>query len=133
MDSEYSGVERRQYKRVPVNFIVKYCIRKPMDAIMLIGNMEINAVMVDLSEGGMAIVTDYGIPVGTELALKFTLVDIYTSDQEDNNKAVEALGRVSYCTLMGKSNRIGISFTDITKQHVSIITDFANRFFRSSS
>ncbi len=132
MNEDYSGVERRKYKRIPVNFIVKYCIRKPMDAIMLIGNMEIKAVMIDLSEGGMAIITDYGIPLGTELALKFTLVDIYTSDQEDNNKIIETLGRVTYCTPIDKTNRIGISFTEISKQHVSTITDFVNRFFRTS-
>lgn len=130
MDDVYSGVARRKHKRVPVNFILRYRIRKPLEVIMRIGNMEINAVMIDLCEGGMAIVTDYDIPLGTELALKFTLVNTYTRDLAQRNKVVEASGRVTDITPMDKANRLGISFTEISKQHVITIVDFVNLAFR---
>jgi c-di-GMP-binding flagellar brake protein YcgR len=130
MDEVYSGVEKRKHKRVPVNFIIRYRIRKPLEVIMLIGNMEINALMTDLSEGGMAIVTDYDIPLGTELALKFTLVNTYTRDYAQRNKVVEASGCVTDVTPIDKANRLGISFTEIAKQHVITIVDFINLVFR---
>ncbi|MBU0503427.1 MAG: PilZ domain-containing protein [Candidatus Omnitrophica bacterium] len=126
MNDDYSDVERRRHKRVPVNFILRYRIQKPLEVVIRIGNMEVNAVMIDLSEGGMAIITDYDIPSGTELTLKFTLVNTYTQDQSQRNKVVEALGRVAYIMPMYKDNRLGISFTEISKHNVSTILEFIN-------
>ncbi len=128
MNKDYSGVEKRKYKRVLVNFNLRYRIQEPLRFIMLIGDKEVNAVMIDLSEGGMAIVTNYSVPVGTELALKFTLV--YPRDQERSDDIVVVLGRVTYCTPMDKANRIGISFTRISKQQVSTIVEFVNLVYK---
>ncbi|MBU0503428.1 MAG: PilZ domain-containing protein [Candidatus Omnitrophota bacterium] len=131
MDNIYSGEERRGHKRVPVNFIIRYHIRKPLEVVMLIGNMEVNAVMIDLCESGMSLITDYDIPVGTELSLKFTLVNTYTWDQSRRNKVIEVLGCVADVIPIGKSNRLGISFTELSKQHAVIIADFVKLVFQS--
>jgi c-di-GMP-binding flagellar brake protein YcgR len=72
----HSGSDRRRFQRMRMNLTVVYRVDKPMTVRILIGDKEIEAVTVDLSEGGMAILTDYDIPVGTDLVIKFTLCKV---------------------------------------------------------
>jgi c-di-GMP-binding flagellar brake protein YcgR len=74
MPNDFSGAERRQFKRLRVQFSVTYLVQKPMEVLMRVGEKKIETTMLDLSEGGMAIRTAVDIPLQTELTINFMLI-----------------------------------------------------------
>ena len=126
MDIKYKGPERRKHKRLKVNFLVIYSVRKPIDVIMIVGSQVKTAMMLDLSESGMAIVTNYDIPISTILEIKFTLINTHAHD-EDRIKTIEIIGQVRYNVQAEKDvHRLGIYFTQITEEDRSAIARFVN-------
>ena len=124
MDNAYQGPERRQFLRVEVEFFVTYKVDRPVEVHAWISNKEINALMLDLSEAGMAIVTNCDIPTATVLSLKFTLIDLH-ADQEKQVKLINMTGEVCNSTLVeNDEHRLGISFTEISEEDKSAIADF---------
>ena len=124
MNMQYSGPDRRKFNRLKVSFIVIYRVHKPLEVIMIVGNKEINAIMLDLSEGGMALSTNYNIPLATIILIKFTLINPYAIGDE-RICTLEMTGEVRNNVLAGKNDyRLGICFTDITKENRQIIAHF---------
>jgi len=84
---------------------------------MLIGEQEVVATMLDLSESGMAIVTAYDIPKEAVVLIKFTL---YRIDKDAKVKVygpMEITGEVRYNILLeDKTHRLGIYFTKIDQK-----------------
>ncbi|MCP4648526.1 MAG: PilZ domain-containing protein [PVC group bacterium] len=125
MDGSYDGAENRRSKRVAVNFIVTYKPDGAMIAHMRIGSkLRIIALMVNLSAKGMAIATEYDIPVETVLVIKFTLVNLNTKSDEQV-RSMEILGQVRYNVVWKEmGHRIGIAFTKISNEDKRAITGF---------
>ncbi|MCM8801145.1 MAG: PilZ domain-containing protein [Candidatus Omnitrophica bacterium] len=125
MSKVYAGPERRRFRRVPVDFIVIYQVNEPLVVKMSIGwDTEVEAMMLDLSEGGMAVLTNYYIPKDTVLSLRFTLVNLSLSDQE-KIRMMRIVGNVRYAILIGNNEyRIGICFTEISDSDKKAISDF---------
>lgn len=76
MNAIYAGKERRANKRVRMNCTVTYRANEPMSARFMMGSNDVHAKMVDISQGGMAMVTDYDIPVSTMLSMRFTILKV---------------------------------------------------------
>ena len=124
MDSTYKGPERRRLPRVRAEFIVIYRVNRPLKVLMLIGTREVNALMLDLSEGGMAVVTDYDIPVSTILLIKFTLINLHVA-KDEQVRVMEIIGEVRNNILSKKDeHRLGIYFTRIAEEDKSAIATF---------
>ncbi len=120
----YSGQERRRFKRVKLGVSLVYRKDAPMDVNVRSSNIESKAKMLDLGEGGLAILTDVNIPVSTVLWVKFTL-------SKAENKSVsyygnmELLGEVRYSVpVEGNNYRLGISFVNIKEKLKVDITNF---------
>ena len=77
MGNTHKNTEKRKSKRLKAEFIVTYKIDKPVEVHMWISDREVDALMLDLSESGMAILTNYDIPASTTLVIKFTLINLY--------------------------------------------------------
>ena len=128
MEEKYSGPERRRHKRIKMSAILIYRVNQPWKLIMFIGDREINALMADLSEAGMAILTDYDIPVLAILSIKFTLINTYAYDDNNRVHAMEMKGEVRNNVLLEtKEYRIGINFTQISEQNKRAIADFVKQ------
>jgi len=126
MAEEHSGTERRKHKRMNVNFTVIYRVNKPLEVRMMVGDKEVNALMADLSEGGMCLLTDYNIPTGTVLFIKFTLINLNAYGNE-RVKSMEITGDVRYnLPTPEHTHRLGIRFTEIDKKDQAAIIDFLN-------
>ena len=116
--------ERRKHRRLSVNFIVIYRVHQPFEVVMVVGNREISAMMVDLSEGGMALVTEYDIPAETRLLLHFTLINPY-GVTADRAKTMEIDGSVRYNIALGKhEHRLGVCFQDVPSDDAQSIASF---------
>jgi c-di-GMP-binding flagellar brake protein YcgR len=126
MAQEYSDSEKRQHKRLKVNFTVIYRVDKPLEVRMMVGDKEVNALMVDLSEGGMCLLTDYNIPTGTVLLIKFTLINL-NAYGDGRVKSMQITGEVRYNVINpDHTHRLGIYFMEIDKKDQSAIADFLN-------
>lgn len=127
MGEGYIGTERRRHKRLEVNFTIIYRVDRPLEVRMMVGDKGVEALMLDLSEGGMCILTDYNIPIWTVLDIKFSLINLYVSSNE-RAKPMQITGEVRYNILTpDRIYRLGICFTDIDEKDKTAIIDFLNK------
>ena len=109
--------ERRKFKRVKVTFSIRYKVNQPLYVCMRVANQDINAIMLDLSEMGMSISTNYNIPAGTVLSIKFTLINDAAVNDEDSIYSMQIEGKVCNSSLIDEQEyRLGIRFTIIPNE-----------------
>lgn len=125
MNNEYPGREKRKSMRLKANFTLIYQVNKPPTVVMNIGyGREIEALMLDLSEGGMAFLTNYDIPVSTVLIIKFTLIN-RALQGDDRIIKLNMAGIVCYnCLSENEEHRLGIRFTEINEKDKKALADF---------
>lgn len=121
--AQFSGRERRRHLRLEASFTVIYKVDRPLVVRMQIGNKEVYAVMLDLSESGMAIVTHYNIPGSTILSMKFTLVNEKLPKRKQF-KTMAITGEVRYGARVKKECRLGIRFMKINEADKRSIAHF---------
>jgi len=93
---------------------------------MKVGDREINALALDLSEGGMAILTEYSIPASTTVTIRFIMQNESNMSAESRARSVLAGGEVRYNTLLEKQMiyRLGVAFTGLSDEDRKFIADF---------
>jgi len=127
-NKDYSNAERRNSERLKVNFSFFYQINKPWYVLLMISGEEVEAVALDLSEGGMAISTNYNIRAGAILSMK---IMIYRQDKEENfkvYKTIKAQGKVCSNVLEDTNKyRVGINFTEIDEEWKKELIDFGKK------
>lgn len=124
-NTPYSGHERRKFSRLRLRLAVVYQVNKPLTLRMQVGDKEILATALDLSEGGMAISTTYDIPQATELLIKFTLFKVDTGGHVNFYGPMEIIGEVrSNITGDDGIHRLGICFRNIDEKDKKEISDF---------
>jgi c-di-GMP-binding flagellar brake protein YcgR len=124
MQIRYAGVEKRRHERLATNFLIVFKVREPWDVLKRIGNRELVAIMFDLSEGGMGILTNHDIPLATTLLSRFTLVNPYM-DGDSRVRTMEIIGDVSYNVPLPKGeHRLGVCFTQIAHEDRNALDGF---------
>lgn len=124
MEEQFPGSERRRSKRVRVSLSVIYRVNEPLTVRLLTADREIKATVLDLSENGMAIITDYDIPPVTQLLIRFTLFKVEREDVSFYGP-VEIVGEVRYNTKRDGECRVGINFIKIEEEDKREISNFA--------
>jgi len=125
MDNKYSGPDRRKFRRVKANFIVIYKINHPLEMRMMLGDNEVHAVMFNLSENGVALLTNYNIPSSTLLSMKFILINDNAISDAERIKQIKVNGEVRYSMRSERGEcRLGIRFTDTSEADQRTIANF---------
>ena len=122
----YPDNNRRKFRRVRVNLTIIYRVDEPLSARLVVGGKEIEAAMLDLSEGGMSILTDYNLTASTIILIRFTLFKV---DRQDVSfyGPVEIMGEVRYNTRLSNNEyRLGICFTRIEEKDKVEIRNFVD-------
>lgn len=120
----YDGPERRKYERKRAHFITSYKITQPPEVIMNMGKRNIESVMLDLSEGGMALITKYVVPVETVLRLEWTLINPY-AENDDRIRRFVLDGQVRTCAKLEEDEyRLGVTFLDLQEGDRKAIAGF---------
>ena len=121
---DYGGPERRQFERRRAHFITNYKIIQPPEVVMNIGSKAIEAVMLDLSVGGMALVTKHNIPVGTSMRIDWTLINPY-AETDDRIRKFEVQAEVRHNEKIEEDEyRLGITFVNVGKGDQKAIEHF---------
>jgi len=125
MEEGSQGQERRKSERLDVAFTLIYNEEKSHPSCKSLGLVNgVESVMVNLSDLGMAIITDYDIPLGMKLYIKFNLINMRLAG-DDRWRYVKTTGAVvSDTKLKDKSHKIGIRFDKITEEDKLAIADF---------
>lgn len=119
MVQAFKGEERRQAKRLRMNCTVIYRVNEPVTARFMMAGRDIQAKMVDISQNGMAMVTDFDIPQSTVLSMRFTLLKV-KPDIVNFSGPMEIVGEVrSNTPEEHNSHRLGIYFTKMRRVNVS--------------
>lgn len=122
----YSGAERRKFERLKVDLSLIYRINKPWYVRVLIGGNEVEASALDLSEGGIAINTNYNIPVSTVLFIKIMVYKVVGENNFHYYKTLEVEGQVRSSNPLGNGKfRTGILFTRIKDEDRQELIGFA--------
>ena len=125
MYHRYSGYDRRKYQRLDLNIVLLYRVNEPIVVRMQVGDKEVEATMLNLSEGGMGFLTNYNIPVGTELLIKFTLSRMDKECKITFHGPMKIVGEVrSNFALERSEYRLGVCFTKIALQDKTEIISF---------
>lgn len=128
MEGQLSGSERRKAERVRVNITVAYQIEKPISIRMLIGEEEVEATIVDISEGGLAILTKHDLPIDTLLVVEFMLI---RSEKETSFKYYESVkikGEVKSSIVLAEDKyRLGVAFKGLSEEGKSKIAAFVKK------
>jgi hypothetical protein len=115
MVDSLNGSERRQSKRLRMNCTVIYRVNEPVTARFMMSGKDIQAKMLDISQNGMAMETDYDIPQSTVLSMRFTLLKV-KPDVVNFAGPMEIIGEVRSSTPQDNhSHRLGIYFTKMRR------------------
>ncbi len=124
-NTPYFGPERRSFSRLRLRLAVVYQVNKPLTLRMQIGDKEILATALDLSEGGVAISTNFDIPAQTNLLIKFTLFKVDPNGHVNFYGPMEIIGEVRSNVLAeDQMRRLGICFTNIDDKDKKEIINF---------
>lgn len=125
MNNRYYGAEKRQQQRVAVNFIVMYRVSFPLSLRMMVGDKEVCAIAQDLSEGGMAVLTNYEIPLASQVQVKFIVLNELAPDIRQRTRSLQVNGEVRYCFMTRERVfRLGVHFLDLSNADRTFISDF---------
>jgi len=126
MNNKYSGKERRKFKRVDANFIAFYRVKFPLAVRMRFGNTDIDASTLNISEGGMAVLTDFDIPALSVVTVRFIMVDENAANSESRTRSIEVKGEVRYDLWMEQErvHRLGIQFIGLSEDDCNFIANF---------
>ena len=133
MEDGVGGKERRKSERMDVAFTLTYSVEKSYTLHISLGLVDnVEAIMVNLSDLGMAIITNYDIPRGAQLYMKFNLINMRLSG-DDRWRFMKITGEaVSNVALADENHRIGIRFNKISEEDKEAISNFVvcNKFLR---
>lgn len=124
MSNDYLGQERRKFKRIKVNLSLMYRKTEPMEVRIRTADSESTAPVLDISEGGVCILTSANLPIGSTLWIRFTL-----SHPQKKGVGyfgtVELLGQVRYTAAAGPvAFRVGVSFVKVDEVSKKDIMNF---------
>ncbi len=133
-NNNITNKERREFKRLKVNITIVYRVNKPSHIRVLIGEEEVEAVTLDLSQGGMSILTKYDIPVFAVLSIEFMIYNIDEFNKFRFYKSIKVIGEVR-SNIPGENNdyRIGIVFTKIDPEDKLEIANFVRKRIASGN
>ncbi|MBU0548450.1 MAG: PilZ domain-containing protein [Candidatus Omnitrophica bacterium] len=131
MEDKPEEQNRRKSERIDAAFTLTYSIEKSYTLRVSLGLVDnIETIMINLSDLGMAIMTNYDIPVGVQLYIKFDLIDMHLSGDE-RWRSMKINGEaVSNVSLPNENHRIGIRFDKISEEDKAAIRNFVlcNKF-----
>ncbi|MDD3345003.1 MAG: PilZ domain-containing protein [Candidatus Omnitrophica bacterium] len=128
MADNLQGKERRMSDRIDAAFTLTYSVEKSYTLHIRLGLVDnVDAVMLNLSDSGMAIITDYDIPKGAQLYIKFDLINMRLSG-DDRWKSMKITGEtVSSVKMKDENYRVGIRFMKISEEDRQSIGNFVFR------
>lgn len=125
MYNGFWGRDRRRFQRLKVNLDVTFQAESPLSLRAMLSGRSVNATVLDIGQGGMALLTDYNIPAEAVLVLRFMLFKTDRTGMVSFSDPVEIVGEVRSSILMENGQyRLGISFKSLRQGQSAEVSDF---------
>lgn len=119
------GNDRRRFRRYKLTLNAFYRIDTPMYVRMWYGDQEFEAYTLDISEGGIGLLTNLDIPVSSTLIIKITLFKLDRDGKVVYFSPGELAGEVRSKAAQDQKNyRLSISFVHINSVVATQISEF---------
>jgi hypothetical protein len=123
------GEERRRFRRYKLTLNAFYRIDTPVYVRMWFGDQEFEAATIDISAGGIALLTNLDIPVSSTLVINITLFRLDRDGKVVYFSPGELLGEVRAKAVQDQKHfRLSICFV----RPDSVVTDEITRFISSN-
>jgi c-di-GMP-binding flagellar brake protein YcgR len=125
MYNGFWGRDRRRFQRLKVNLDVCFRVESPIALRGMLGDRRIEAILLDIGQGGMALLSPHNIPPEAELVLEFSLFKTDRMGLVSFSDPIEISGEVRSSILIENGQyRLGISFKALRCGQGNEITDF---------
>jgi c-di-GMP-binding flagellar brake protein YcgR len=119
--------ERRAFKRVTTSLHLLYRHQQPVDASIRVEKKENHASILDISEGGLALVSGVKLPLSSKLWIQFTLT-LGEESQVSFYEMIETIGEVrNLIAFKENTYRIGIQFLNLDAKCKDAIARFVGK------
>jgi len=127
MDDQYAGQEKRRFKRVSGGPIVSFRISSfPNDFaqdLAEIRGLDLDGVLIDISEGGMGFITDRDIPRRALIESRFSLFSDSPLNKEHSH-FILSKGEIQYNKkIKARECRVGVMFSNLSDEDRLFITN----------
>jgi hypothetical protein len=115
--------DKRLFRRVPEQFMALYTVKAPFQTYVNLKGRDCDGTAYDLSEGGVAMATNYDIPIGAVIVLKFTLFG------PNGPYRLQIESEVRYAEHVDADNsfRLGVRFLQIPAADRAFLVDYIKR------
>ena len=122
---EPQGKDRRIFKRIYASFGLMFNVRSPFEVRVQFGEKDVDAIAVDIGEGGIGMLTNGVIPIGTRVELKFKIFNDSVHELEGSYRSFELQGDVRYSVVTKESDyRLGVQFGSVTEEERKFLIDY---------
>jgi hypothetical protein len=129
MHIDHPGDERRRFRRYKLTLNAFYRIDTPVYVRMWYGDQEFEAATLDISEGGIALLTNLDIPVSSTLYINITLFKLDREGKVVYFSPGELLGEVRAKAAQDEKHfRLSICFVHKS----SVVTQQIRQFISSN-
>lgn len=118
--------DRRVFKRMATSLLLMFRVKSPFEVHLQMRGQEADAVAQDISEGGLGMFTNYEIPAGARVSMKFRISNDAALLEKDSYRAFELEGDVRYTIMVRKEMdyRLGIQFLSASEADRNFITNY---------
>ena len=118
-----SGNEKRKFRRIPAAFGVVYSVKEPFEIRSDFGEKDRNGLASDLSAGGLSLYSDFFLPVGTVISVKFRLANGPGSTPDECSQKMDLVAQVHHTSLIkAKATFIaGVKFMRLSEKDQTFI------------
>jgi len=115
--------ERRRYRRHNVNILASFCVLKAPGIAL---RRTFDAIIVDMGEWGLSLVTDHSTPIANIIIIEFNLIDA-RADKRERVMPLKVRGEIVYnMALKDKECRLGVRLIDLDGKSRNSIARFLN-------
>ena len=119
------GRDRRESERIVSEFTLLFSVKAPFEVRVQFGEKEVDAVAQDIGEGGLALITNGVIPIGTRIQLKFKIFNDAAYTEDESFRSFDLQGDVRYSKITKETDyRLGIQFVDIVPAERTFISNY---------
>jgi len=125
MENQYKGPERRESIRVKTEFPVLYNIGPRSRVLLIINRTLFDAIAENISEGGMAILTNVNLPVDASVHVNLTLYNIKEADFSKRIRRIKVGCKTRYSSPTSDgAYTVGLQFLDLSEQDRHFIANY---------
>ncbi len=125
------GNDRRRFQRLSVNLTVWFSVHSPVYLQGAIPHNEAEVTTLNVSEGGIAFLTPYNIPVWSTLMIKIMVFHTDENGFVARRRPLEVMGEVrTNVRFEADRYRLGVSFRGLQAHQQQELADFLGTLAR---